>query len=345
MFVTFKRLKLPSTMGDVERSILEVLSSGEAYQSNIVKATGFSRSRVSEVMSRLEKEGIIGRVAEGRNKRVYLKSNPVSRRPKGLIRLGLIRSAEYPFVIPFKKALRDMGFELEIEVFPNGIDVMKALSNGQLELGIAPMITQLYFFSAEFPIQILAPAGAGGSSVLALPSIADHPIAASTKLSTMELLLRTSVNGGVIGEPSEMIYARSAQEMLGMLRSGKVDAVSVWEPYASLLERDGYVRLSEYSDLGEHYCCTLASPLGIEESLLDGLLRRYRIALSEFKGDPERYIPPYAALMGFGVNELRDAIKHYTYPEELDVAVALRQVEQGGIRVPYPSLVREAIRH
>jgi len=175
MFVTFKRLKLPSTMGDVERSILEVLSSGEAYQSNIVKATGFSRSRVSEVMSRLEKEGIIGRVAEGRNKRVYLKSNPVSRRPKGLIRLGLIRSAEYPFVIPFKKALRDMGFELEIEVFPNGIDVMKALSNGQLELGIAPMITQLYFFSAEFPIQILAPAGAGGSSVLALPSLPTIP--------------------------------------------------------------------------------------------------------------------------------------------------------------------------
>ncbi len=59
--------------GSYEEMILDVLrQTGKMPQSEIVKSTGISKSKVSSVLSDLEKRGIVGRSKSGRQKMVYL---------------------------------------------------------------------------------------------------------------------------------------------------------------------------------------------------------------------------------------------------------------------------------
>ena len=50
--------------------ILQKAGGGETYQSELVRQSGFSRSRVSEVLSSLEEDGLISRIPLGKNFRV-----------------------------------------------------------------------------------------------------------------------------------------------------------------------------------------------------------------------------------------------------------------------------------
>ncbi len=329
-------------MSSVEESVLNLLKVGKAYQADLVRATGFSKSRVSEVIAKLEREGIVGRTQVGRNYLVYMKSQAPEKR-EGKLRLGIIRSAEYPYVIPLRNYLSGKGIELDIEIYDNGIDVMKELTMGRLDFGISPMVMQLFFYFAEAPIKIIAPAGAGGASIVSNETLPDHPTVASTKLSTMELLVRTTVGGALMGEVSTMAYAKSPEALVEMLRAGKAHAASIWEPYATLLVQAGFRKLADYSDFGEHYCCTLASHSGLPDRTVELMLRALGESLSAYASDRDAYLGPYSALIGVPYHLVSRAASSYHYPEELSVPVILRQMEQAGVRIPYPSVIKEAI--
>ena len=59
-------------MGKVERILLDLLerTGNETYQSDLVRQSGFSKSRVSEVLSALEGKGLVSRIPLGKNFRV-----------------------------------------------------------------------------------------------------------------------------------------------------------------------------------------------------------------------------------------------------------------------------------
>ncbi len=329
-------------MGSVEQSVVEALKFGEAYQADLVRATGFSKSRVSEVLTKLERDGVIGRTHVGKNYVVYLKSPPPERR-QGKVTLGIIRSAEYPYVVPLKKRLYEKGIDLEIKVYDNGIDVMKELSMGKLDFGISPMVMQLFFYFLESPIKIIAPAGAGGASIVSGKYLSEHPRVASTKLSTMELLVRTTVSGAVMGEVGDMSYARSPESLVKMLEEGRAEAIGIWEPYVTMLTEMGFHKLTDYSDFGEHYCCTLASHSSLPEKTVSAVVSAFRDALSAYRSNPDTYLAPYSALIGMPYKLVLKAASAYTYPDDLSASVMLRQIEQAGIRVPYPGEIRDAI--
>ncbi|WP_449462073.1 hypothetical protein PQ610_06155 [Tardisphaera miroshnichenkoae] len=329
-------------MRSVEQSVVEVLKFGEAYQADLVRATGFSKSRISEVLTKLERDGVIGRTHVGKNYVVYLKSPPPARR-QGKLSLGIIRSAEYPYVIPLKKTLFEKGIDLEIKVYDNGIDVMKELSMGKLDLGISPMVMQLFFYFLESPIKIVAPAGAGGASIVSREDLSEHPRVASTKLSTMELLVRTTVNGAIMGEVGGMAYARSPESLVAMLKDGGAEAIGIWEPYVTMLTQMGFHRLADYSDFGEHYCCTLASHSSLPERTVSAVVSAFRDALSAYRSNPDSYLVPYSTLIGMPYKLVLKAASQYTYPDDLSASVMLRQMEQAGIRVPYPGEIKDAI--
>ena len=164
------------SMGKVENSLLDSLkdAGGEAYQSELVRQTGFSRSRVSEVLSVLERNGLVSRFPLGKNFRVVsrtLSSRRKVRRSqetenKNGLRLGFIRAAEYPFVILFKRLLREnLGITLDLKSTKMA-SIARDLSLLRLDLGISPVLTHFMYHAMGAPFKIVAPAGSWGISIV-----------------------------------------------------------------------------------------------------------------------------------------------------------------------------------
>lgn len=336
-------------MEQLEDKILNLLNKlGETYQSHLVIATGSSRSRVSEVLSALESKNIITRIPEGRNLRVILNVPMIKkvRRVKGRIRLGFTRAAEYGFLIPFKRLLNYSGMSVEFHVYGNGINVLRDLFLSRLDLAIAPILTQFIFYSIGAPISILAPAGSGGSSIILRKGAElskERSSVTLTKLSTMELLFRSSLNDCVLTNVGKTIYASSPEEMVQSIIRSKVDAACIWEPYATILERGGSKRLIRYSEIQDHLCCVLSAGGGVDDAIKRKISKLLKKSIEIFNGNRENYVLAYSALVGLDSNLLSRVIDEYSYPEELDSLMLYKQLEHAGITVPSISSLKEAI--
>ena len=312
-------------MGKVERALLDILKEcgGEVYQSELVKISGFSRSRVSEVLSEMTGSGLVSKypIGIGKNVNVVLKAGFKRRKKNGstrtrklkrILRLGFTRAAEYPFVIPFRRLVKNkLDLDLEFRIYNNGIDVTRDLSLLRLDLGISPILTQFMFHSLGSPLMILAPAGSGGSSLLLSSKkglrarYSDRKTEfriASSKLSTMELLMRSSVKEDLIPKSSAIVYTSSPDEIMEDMLSGSVNAACLWEPYATVLlekKKTEFSRLMRYSDMGEHLCCTLAAGKHLGGPLLDKVRRIFLESIGQYVRGRNTFTAPYARLTGF----------------------------------------------
>ena len=335
-------------MGEAEEEILKILhQNGEAYQSELVKATGFSKATISEALSLLAKRRLVRRVAVGKNWKVYPQGEASPHHGGKRLRLGFTRAAEYPFLVSFKRALKDVDLNLEFKVYENGIDVARDLSLFRVDLGIAPALTLFLFHSSEAPVKILAPAGSGGASVVLSPRQASNPtrdaVVTCTKISTMELMMRSAMRDLDIPPTPKVVYASGPGQMQDMLLSGSADVGCIWEPYATTLEARGARRVIRYSDMGEHVCCALAAGGHLDERVLSKISRMYRLSMDSFRRDPEAHMTAYSALSGLEASLLRRVSGEYSYPEDFSGSVVERQFERGGVVLPSPSSFRDAL--
>ncbi len=358
-------------MGLVEQRIIDVLkeNGGECYQSAIVNQSGFSKSRVSEILSILEKKGTIQRFALGKNLRVELtgKQVPLEKaRSASRVTLGFTRSAEYAFLPRFANIVKaSLGKTIEFRIYRNGIEVTRDLSRGRIDMGIAPILTLFESHSLGSPFTIVAPSGAGGSSIIERRQsvktrnvgrgsthltrksrLSEGPVG-TTKLSTMELLVRSSMNAGIISPSRETDYASSPAEIVAALVRGQVDAISIWEPYATLLLKrspESFRRLTRYSEVGEHVCCALGVGNHLDSKLSKKTRAAFKFAIQEFDSSRESCLPSYSALTGYDQKTLREVSPEYHYPEDIDPRVVANQFERAGIVIPKPSAIREALK-
>lgn len=310
---------------------------------------------MSEALGRLVEKRLVGRVAVGKNWRLYPATELRTMRNRegrdGLlggkrVRLGFTRAAEYPFLVGFRKVLRDSGIELEFRVYENGVSVARDLSLSRIDLGIAPILTLFMFYTLDAPIKILAPAGSGGASILLnvrRPSSSGVTTVASTRISTMEMMMRSAVKGSVLPDVTEVVYASGPNQMQRMLAAGSADAVCIWEPYATILESQGAKRVVRYSDLTDHVCCALAAGNHLSERLVSIVSRRFELSMGQFRGDPDAHLQAYAALSGLETSLLRSVSREYSYPGGFSSKVVERQLEAAGIVLPSPSSFKDAL--
>lgn len=333
-------------MGRAETEILRILDENvEAYQSDIVRATGFSRATVSEVLTKLEERKMVQRMKVGRNSRVFLMAGRGRHEGKTL-RFGFTRAAEYPFLIPLSKTLGREGVRLEFRIYENGLGVARDLSLLHIDVGIAPVLTLFMLHSLDAPIKILGPAGSGGSSVMAGPMSSAGPEDVSvvcTKMSTMEMLMRSAMSENVIPDTKNVTYASSPAEMERMVMSGSADMCCIWEPYATILETRGAKRLVRYSDISEHVCCAIAAGNHLGEALLLKFSKHYAASMEQFKRDPASYTMSYAALSGLDSSLVRRVSAEYSYPTELSADSVAEQLARAGISLPSPFSFRDAL--
>ncbi len=287
-------------MPGAEDRVLDTLAEdgGEMFQSEIVRQTRLSRSRTSEILTSLEKRSLVSRFQLGRNNRVLLKTDARKKNHSGRkkrLRMGLTRAAEYPYVIPFRKHMRDdLGIEVDLQIYENGLDVARDLSLLRLDLGITPILASFMFCSLGAPFKIIAPAGAGGSCVVSRDNRgkqSSDPKVATTKLSTMELLLKSSVNEHFLPDESKVIYSSGPQDIMSGLVSKRFDAACIWEPYATILaRRHGLSKTVSYNEIGEHVCCALSAGNHLNDRILRKIGLKFKESISEFVKNPDSFL-------------------------------------------------------
>lgn len=353
-------------MRKVERAVIDILrsSAGEGtFQSDLVRQTGYSKSRVSEVLASLEANDLISRSYLGKNCKIIPSSGLINESKLKIrtgnfgrqhgerkrLKLGMIRASEYPFIIAFEKLLRE-EYEVQLEpiVYENGLNLSRDLSQFKIDLGIAPVITHFVFFSTGSPIKMLAPAGSGGASIFVRKTRTDRRYnlrVATTKLSTMELMLRSSIKRREISGHSSARYYQSPRRMIDSLLSGEVDAACVWEPYGTQLMRNRNVRrLARYEDEdGNNVCCALAAGNHLEPDFLERITGTFQESIDAFNRNPEEYYPAYSKLMRFDEKVTRVSAGEYGHPFVLDSGKLASQFEQAGVAIPSPGSVQDAV--
>lgn len=331
-----------------ERAIVDALEDAKedgVLQAHLARLTGYSKSTVSEALSRLEREGVVVRGRKGREALVWLSKYRPAEEVRAL-RLGFIRALEYAYLPLLRKALRSRGFVVELKPYGNGLLVLRDLAAGRLELAMAPLITQLaYFAITRGAIRIIAACGRGGSSLVSAPGVASvrdlegGPVGC-TAFSTMEAALLKTVRGEGVDVASLTVrHYDSGEALMDGLRRGEVGAVSIWEPYATALARSGFRRAARYREsVGDFVCCVLSCRSGLQG--VEAIASCYAQAVRDFGEGAEGHARAYAELVGIPYAE--EALEDLAFDPALSPADVHRTLSQLGLEALSP-MARESL--
>ena len=299
--------------------VLEYVKEDGITQAQLVKVTGLSKSTVSYILKSMEERGIVRRAKKGKDLLVWLQRYAPSK-PTKLIKIGFIRAIEYSYLLPFSELLREIGYSLSLKVYENGLSVMNNLLTGKLDMALAPLITQMLLASStKGGIRLVAAAGRGGSSLISTHDRLERMgSVGTTPLSTMELnLLSTVVSEGLSPEALEVTHARSGQGLVDLIVSNQVEALSIWEPYPTVLAKMGYKRLVRYSEFfGDFVCCTLSCRGSCSEDVLQAYIRSFDL----FTKRKSEYAKMFSRRIGLPVEVAETAIRDLEFRPELEKA-------------------------
>ena len=297
-------------MSDSKTKIIDILKKvGEIPQSELVKLSGLSKSRLSEILSELEKQGLIERKKSlGKSLSVRLSNK--------FLRLGIIKAAEYPFIIPFINSLKEKGYFVDVIIYENGLKLTKDLVEGKINLGFSPVVTQLIFKKIFDNFEIVAGGAKGGGGIVG-ESLCDA--VGSTSMSSMEIW-------SLIFNPDlELRNYESPDSMINDLEKRKISAVAIWEPYFTILSNRGYRVLHKFEAF---HCCTLAVRKELDSEMIKKI---YEESFSVFLAQKDRWISSYANLLNSDYLILKESIKNYVFDSYLDLNEVRRNLRKIGV--------------
>ncbi|MEM2005618.1 MAG: hypothetical protein QXK83_06035 [Zestosphaera sp.] len=306
-------------------------------QSHLHKSLGLSRSRVSEVLSTLEREGLIARVKVGNQYLVKLLETQGTAASSVLksLKIGVVWSSEYPFLTVFAKRVREkLNISLNVVVFASSLQATKSLVLGDVALALSPAITQVHFYLAFRNFKIVGGGAYGGSAVMTRGDIVSDYMY-SSELSTMDLIRSLVVGEGII--PATEVttrYFRSPEEVIKAASTGLVKYAVVWHPLYRRLQSMGYKALVKGEELDIPYCCTLAVSNIIPSEIRHKLGNLYRESLETYSKTPERWIEWYALQVGIPRDMVIDGIREYGINPHLDKKELLRYFNKVPIKLP-----------
>ncbi|MCX8185248.1 MAG: MarR family transcriptional regulator [Sulfolobales archaeon] len=291
--------------------ILEEAGRSGLSQGELVIEAGYSKSWVSEVLRELEKKGLIARVpGPGKTKRVVL-SKYLDPSIGRTIRVGLVRASEYIYLPNFIKYLKTYGYEVEIVLFENVSEATSALARADVHVSITPLYTQAVYRALGASIKTYSGGALRGASLI-YRNFGGKTL--SSRASTMEIAAIAIHRALHYGDPEILYYDEPESGIKAFIR-GSADAIAIWEPYASELEKMGFrrVRLAEY--VGSYYCCTLARHENLNYEVSQKIGDAWERALKDVRSGVITQNP----LQAIGIENLpmEKTLKEYEYTEEL----------------------------
>lgn len=289
--------------------LLSEIEGREVPQSYLHRALGASKSRISEILSELEREGLLERRAIGRSKLVYVREGAFRRAQKAgarAIKVGVVYSSEYVFLGYFREKLRELGLELEIKVYGDGLEVVDALGRGLIDLGLSPLVGQLYMYPVYRSYKVIAGGMGGGYRVLYREG---EDVVYSSLLSTMDYVRYSSTKSGIISS-SKTRYYHSPEELL--IVAAKGGYVVTWNPLYKQLVKRGFKVVHEPDKANLHVCCSLAAANHLPRELVYALRDAYVESLLDYERGPERHIEYYSVVTGIPADIVKGVIDDYS---------------------------------
>ncbi len=297
------------------------LSEASAY-------AGVTRSWAWKLARRLASEGVLR--LEKRGGVVVLEPGSYSYR--ALLRVGILRASEYPYIPALARLLESLTRRVEIIVYDEAYRLASDLASGRLHLGMAPAVTLLAVHRLSAGSVLIAGGGSrGGTGVVDAGSGDGH---ATTMASTMELCAEH------LGLPEPRVYAASGDEILRLVSRRAVRYGVVWEPYLYIAKTAGM--RTEPCDLP--FCCLLGAHRVMEPEL-DKVARLFADAVGEARRrlrDPV-YLEAYARLVGLEPGLVKATVASYEFLEEPPVGDLERLLPLMGRVVLPPDTVRRAV--
>lgn len=302
-------------------------------QEELTRAYGISKSTVSTVLSKLEKEGeILRKKVAGKSYRVwYVNYSPYP--PSGIVRVGILKAIEYPAIFLAANDLKSP--RVIIKIYRNAFELTKDLAEGYIEVGCSPLITQSMFALVYRSIKIRAGCGFGGGGIV--KRVEEPNVFGSTELSTMEYMLRKYVGSR---ENVQIRYFNSPESMLRAFEKGEIEALAIWEPYLTLLS-EKYDTLRFDSLFGKYPCCTLATNNRVENSvLIEKFLDSYIHSIEQLPARKDEAISLESKALRIRKIDVERAFEGYRYHWKLEIEDAKRVLEDFGIRLTEESSKR-----
>lgn len=305
-----------------------IIKYGPLTASELARVSGYSRSWVWKTLQRLSKEKVVNLEKRGGT----LIVRPSTTSYKKLLRIGILRASEYPYIIPFAKRLKNHYHEVEIIVYDEAFKLAYDIALGKLHLGFAPAISHLIVHRVSGGLtHIIGGGSKGGAGVIEGKGGSGH---ITTMASTMELC------SDVMRLEPPRVYARTGDAILASVLEGKVRYGVAWEPYLYLARKRG-LRVNECN---LPFCCLLAGNIGIagEHERISRLLSQAMDEARRRLRDP-LLAESYSNLIGIDRNIVAETMARYEFLAEPPVG-ELKSLLNAMRSVAFPDwILQEAI--
>ena len=173
------------------------------------------------------------------------------------------------FVAQEKKMFEDQGLTVELTQFNNGGDLMTAMASGDIDIGYAGITPVMSSISQGVPVKVVSGAQIEGSSIVAgknsgINTVADlkgKTVATPGEATIQNMLLTSALTQAGVSTSDVEFTTMKAAQMTDALKAGQVDAMIIWEPYASIAVKNGDGKLVETSGeiIPGHPCCCVVA--------------------------------------------------------------------------------------
>ncbi|MCE4601776.1 MAG: winged helix-turn-helix transcriptional regulator [Desulfurococcales archaeon] len=299
-------------LDETDYRILETLDTyGPLSASELSRILDISRSWAWKRLRKLERLGLVRTIKRGR----LLVATPTGASYKAILRIGILRASEYPYILPLRRLLLNISDRVDVVVYDEAYKLALDLAAGKVHLAMAPLVTlaALHRLTAG-RVHIIGGGSGGGSGIVyaASPTGRGH---ATTMASTMELCAE------VKRLPGPRVYMGSGDSILESVAQGTLEAGVVWEPYLTQAREMGlYVE-----ECGLPFCCVLGAnrSLEAEYARIGRLMSRAVSEASLSRVD----LAAYSSLLGFDRRLVEATVGSYKFLEEPPIAEARRLLD------------------
>ncbi|MGC8515369.1 MAG: hypothetical protein ACP5OC_04440 [Thermoplasmata archaeon] len=327
-------MRTPLPLKDEIRAILLDKGRDGYLQADFHSRKGFSKSRVSEILTEMLETGeIVIRKEAGRSNRSWL-AQYYPGRVAGIIRVGMLPSVEYLYhLAAIKEYCRKHSDKLLVTLYQRSADILENLLAGTLDFGFSPLISFI-IHPENTSLRIISDVATGGSSIFENRSCQNRRII-SSEFSSMAIL--TKAFERLTGE-LDVTGSGSPRSALSSFLRGETRYIAIWEPFATILrdnaDKQEVFRFPDAMD-SMPCCCLGTTSLRLENMLSEiqeilAFIKRDVAApkMSDAISENAKY---FSGLLGVDESVIMRSLSQYTFLSGSSAEAITELLEKIGI--------------